>query len=157
MDNEYVNEKKQRLPRDRQVVSNYNSNFISQRKRDYSHLWRNGLLSLDDEQQTAIVTDDKHNLVVAAAGSGKTEVLITRIAYFKAREPDGIKPHRILVIAYQNKDVKQIKKRLDQQYGITGVNVKTFNGLGIDVLQRAGKMNDILEKNERPRIVKSIY
>jgi len=156
LDNEYIKEKKRRIEKSRQTVLGYNQGFIQQRKRDYSNLWNKGFLSLDDEQQTAVVTDDKHNLVVAAAGSGKTEVLITRIAYLIAREPDGIKPNRILVIAYQNKDVKQIEKRLDQQYGITGVNVRTFHGLGIDVLQRTSKMKNILDKNERPRIVKSI-
>ena len=157
LDNEYIEEKKRKIEKSRQKVLGYNKDFIQQRKRDYSNLWNKGFLSLDDEQQTAIVTDDKHNLVVAAAGSGKTEVLITRIAYLIAREPDGIKPSRILAVAYQNKDVKQIEKRLDQQYDITGVNVRTFHGLGIDVLQRTGKMKNILDKNERPRIVKGIY
>jgi DNA helicase IV len=36
----------------------------------------------------AIITDDKHNLVVAGAGSGKTEVLITRIAYLIKRKSE---------------------------------------------------------------------
>jgi len=104
LDSEYIDDKKKALERHRQTALDYNKNFINHRKKDYGYLWSKGLLSLDDEQQTAIVTDDKHNLVVAAAGSGKTEVLITRIAYLKAREPDGIKPNRILAIAYQNKE-----------------------------------------------------
>jgi len=157
LDNEYINERRKKLEKHRQIVFDYNKNFIEQRKKDYTPLWRcKGLLSLDDEQQTAIVTDDKHNLVVAAAGSGKTEVLITRIVYLIKRKPDNVKQHRILSIAYQNKDVKQIEKRLDR-YGITGVNVRTFHGLGIDILQRADKMRSILGKNERPRLVKGIY
>jgi len=154
---QYVSTKRVDLERFRQVILTYNKDFIRQRKKDYSYLWKKGLLSLDDEQQTAIVTDDKYNLVVAAAGSGKTEVLITRIAYLIAREPDGIKPNRILAIAYQNKDVKQIEDRLDGQYGITGVNVSTFHRLGIEVLKRSGNMKNILGKNERPRLIKRIY
>ena len=81
----------------------YNSEFVKQRKSDYRYLWSKGSMNLDDEQQTAIVTDDKYNLVVAAAGSGKTETLITRIAYLIKRKPDGIKPNRILAIAYQRR------------------------------------------------------
>jgi len=154
---EYILAEKEKLERLHDIIENYNRKFIEQRKKEYAYLWNKGLLSLDDEQQTAIVTDDKYNLVVAAAGSGKTEALITRIAYLKVREPDGVKPHRILAIAYQNKDVKQIEQRLEKQYGITGVNVRTFHGLGIDVLRRAGKMKSIIDKNERPRIVKSTY
>jgi len=156
LDNEYIDESRKKLEKSRQTVLDYNKGFIQKRKEDYISLWSLGLDSLDDEQQTAIITDDKHNLVVAAAGSGKTEVLITRIVYLIKRKPDTIKQHRILAIAYQNKDVKQIEKRLSK-YGITSVNVRTFHGLGIDILQRTGKMRSILGKNERPRIIKSIY
>ena len=156
---EFVFAKKEELERLRQIIRNYNRKFIEQRKRNYSYLWKKGLLSLDEEQQEAIITDDKHNLVVAAAGSGKTEVLITRIAYLIARKPDGVKPSRILAIAYQNKDVKQIEQRLRDRYGIRDVNVRTFHKLGIDILERAGKMKgiSILDPNEGPRLVKRIY
>jgi len=156
LDNEYLDESSKKLEKSRQTILDYNKDFIQKRKEDYSSLWSIGLDSLDDEQQTAIITDDKHNLVVAAAGSGKTKVLITRIAYLIKRKPDGIKPHRILAIAYQNKDVEQIEQRL-REYGITKVNVRTFHGLGIDILHLAGKMKNILDKNERPRIIKRIY
>jgi DNA helicase-4 len=156
LDNEYIDESRKKLEKSRQTVLDYNKNFIQKRKEDYGSLWSKGLDYLDDEQQTAIITDDKHNLVVAAAGSGKTEVLITRIVYLVKRKPDTIKQHRILAIAYQNKDVEQIEKRLSK-HGITSVNVRTFHGLGIDILQRTGKMRSILGKNERPRLVKEIY
>ena len=138
------------------TVIDYNRSFIQQRKKDYSYLWSKGNILLDDEQQTAIVTDEKYNLVVAAAGSGKTEVLITRIAYLTTRKPDGVNPNRVLAIAYQNKDVKQIEKRL-KQYGIFGVNVRTFHSLGLDILQEANRINKILNRTERPEIIKSIY
>ena len=156
---EFFFSKKGELERFRQIILNYNGKFIEQRKRDYSYLWKKGLLPLDEEQQEAIITDDKHNLVVAAAGSGKTEVLITRIAYLIARKPDGTEPSRILAIAYQNKDVKQIKHRLRDRYGIHDVNVRTFHKLGIDILEKAGKMKgiSILDQNERPRLVKRIF
>jgi DNA helicase-4 len=156
---EIVFAKKGELERLRQIILDYNRKFIEQRKRDYSYLWNKGLLSLDEEQQEAIITDDKHNLVVAAAGSGKTEVLITRIAYLIARKPDGVKPSRILAIAYQNKDVKQIEQRLRRRYDIKNVNVRTFHKLGMDILEKAGKMKgiSILDPNERPRLVKKIY
>jgi len=156
---EFVFSKKGELVRLRQIILNYNRKFIEQRKREYRYLWNKGLLSLDEEQQEAIITNDKHNLVVAAAGSGKTEVLITRIAYLIARKPDGVKPNRILAIAYQNKDVKQIEQRLHGRYDIRDVNVRTFHKLGIDILEKAGKMKgiSILDSNERPRLVKRIY
>jgi DNA helicase-4 len=139
-----------------ELISNYNQNFIQQRKKDYSYLWKKDKILLDDEQQTAVVTDDKYNLVVASAGAGKTEVLITRILYLTARKPDWVPPNKVLAIAYQNKDVKQIKRRLEK-CGIFGVTVRTFHSLGLDILKNAGKLEKTLQKNERPEIIKKIY
>ena len=73
------------------TLPKYNPNFIIKKKKEYQDLFKKGELTLDDDQQTAIITDDKHNLVVAGAGSGKTEVLITRIAYLIKRKSDTIK------------------------------------------------------------------
>jgi len=157
LDNQYLDQETRKLEEHREEILGYNKAFIEERKKKYNYLWSKGLLSLDNEQQTAIVTDDKHNLVVAAAGSGKTEVLITRIAYLKAREPDGVIPNRILAIAYQNKDVRQIEDRLKNQYGIDEVEVSTFHRLGISVLRKAGKMKSILGTNERTHMIKSIF
>ncbi|MEM3628048.1 MAG: UvrD-helicase domain-containing protein [Candidatus Bathyarchaeia archaeon] len=114
---------------------------------------------MDEEQKEAVVKDDKHNLVVAAAGSGKTEVLITRIAYLIERKPDGVKPNRILAIAFQDKARREIKQRLRSRYGISDVNVKTFHKLGKNILEKAGwriRHTDIVDENKFD-MVKKIY
>lgn len=143
-----------------QWIKSYNSKFVAQRKIDYKYLWSKGSISLDDEQQTAIVTDDKYNLVIAAAGSGKTEVLITRIAYLIQRKPDYVEPKRILAIAYQRKAKEQIEQRLWQRYGIQEVNVRTFHKLGKEILERSGKKierTDIIDENKKFGFVKSYF
>ena len=142
------------------TILDYNKNFIQQRKKDYNYLWNKGNILLDDEQQTAIVTDDKSNLVVAAAGSGKTEVLITRIAYLIKRKPDGVQPNRILAIAYQRKAKEQIEQRLLKRYEITDVNVQTFHKLGKDILEKSGKKierTDIIDENKKFGFIKSYF
>lgn len=143
-----------------EFISNYNQEFVEQRKSEYRHLWVKGDLSLDDEQQTAIVTDDKYNLVVAAAGSGKTEVLITRIAYLTLRKPDCIQSNRILAIAYQNKAKEEIENRLQRLYGLLDVNVRTFHKLGKDILERSGRnlnRTDIIDDNKKHAFVKYFF
>jgi len=88
---------------------------------------------------------------VAAAGSGKTEVLITRIAYLMQRKPDGTEPNKILAIAFQRKAMEQIKERLRQRYGIENVGVATFHKLGKDLLQQSGRKietTDIFNENK---------
>ena len=153
---DFINKINVRLSNSAQFALNYNQIFVQQRKKDYRHLWVKDNILLDDEQQTAIVTDEKNNLIVAGAGSGKTEVLITRIRYLVARVPDGILPNRILAIAYQNKDVKQIKRRLEK-HGVFGVHVKTFHSLGLDILEKAGISKENLEDRERKELIRTIY
>jgi len=156
----FISEKKRELKRIHQFILNYNKEFVEQRKKDYSYLWNKGLLSLDDEQQTAIVTDDKYNLVVAAAGSGKTEVLITRIAYLIARKPDSIQPRRILAIAYQRKAKEEIEQRLEDRYNIRNVNVRTFHKLGKDIQEETGRKfrhTDIINENKKHEIIQKIF
>lgn len=140
-------------------ISGYNRKFVERRKGEYQHLWATEQGVLDDEQQTAIVTDDKHNLVVAAAGAGKTEILTTRIAYLVKRKPDSVSPPRILAIAYQNKDVDQIKRRLGK-HGITGVYVHTFHKLGKNILEKSGETFshvDIIDDNKKHTIIDSLF
>jgi DNA helicase-4 len=158
LEREFISAQRKELEKHRQIIQSYNKDFIERRKREYSYLWNKGLCVLDEEQQEAIITDDKFNVVLAAAGSGKTETLITRIEYLIARKPDGIEPSRVLAIAYQNKDVKQIEQRLSS-YGIHEANVKTFHKLGLDILKRAGRLKNItiLDPNERPRLVRRLY
>jgi len=155
-----IEEKRKKLKQYFQTISDYNKNFIEQRKKDYRYLWNKGLLALDDEQQTAIITDDKHNLVVAAAGSGKTEALITRIAYLIARKPDGILPNRILAIAYQRKAKEEIEQRLRDRFNIKNVNVRTFHKLGKDILEETGRefrRTDIVDQNKKHEIIQKIF
>lgn len=123
-------------------VNTYNQVFVRQRKAKYAHLFTRDGIKLDDEQQTAIITDDKHNLVVAGAGSGKTEVLTTRIAYLVKRSPDTIYPNRILALAFQNKAAGEISERLKHRYKIN-VKVKTFHALGKEVLETASKIKGV--------------
>jgi len=160
LSNEYIIEQIRRVQKNLQEVLDYNRHFIEQRKREYSHLWNKGLITLDDEQQTAIVTDDKHNLVAAAAGSGKTETLITRIAYLIARKPDGVQAERILAIAYQRKAKEEIEQRLLNRYNIRNVNVRTFHKLGKDILEHAGKefpTTDIVNENKKHEIIQRVF
>jgi len=132
-------------------INEYNKEFIKKKKKEYAELFKRKHLILDDDQQTAVITDDKHNLVVAGAGSGKTEVLITRIAYLVKRKSDKIKPEKILALAFQNKAAEEIQKRLKERYKVESivpkdisltefskvdfVTIGTFHSLGNKIIQ----------------------
>lgn len=158
---EFASATKQTLQIHSVTILDYNKSFIGQRKRKYDYLFKKGNLSLDDEQQTAVITDDKYNLVIAGAGTGKTEVLITRIAYLINRKPDAVKADRILAITFQDKAKREVEERLRDRYKIGDVNVRTFHKLGKDILEKARnekiKHTDILDENKKFDIVKAIY
>ncbi len=92
--------------------------------------------SLNPKQKDAVLFCDGHELVLAGAGSGKTKVLTTKIAYL-IREK-GIPPRRILALTFTNKAAKEMKNRvellLDSNLG--GMEVSTFHAYGLRFLHR---------------------
>lgn len=120
----------------RDNITNFNTEFVERRKKDYDYLFKSVPFPLDDNQKNAVIKDDKHNLIVAGAGSGKTEVLTTRIAYLIERKPDTIEPDRILALAFQKNARLEMEERLKERFGLE-VNIKTFHALGYEILRLA--------------------
>jgi DNA helicase-4 len=118
-------------------IQSYNEEFVKRRKREYAPLFTKASVHLDDSQLDAIITDDQHNCVIACAGSGKTEVLINRIAYLVCRNPDTIDPNRVLALAFQRNAAREIEARLRERFSVS-VKVKTFHALGLEILRTAG-------------------
>ncbi len=155
-----ISSERKKLEEYQRFILNYNNEFIKQRKIEYNHLFNKENLSFDEEQKDAVIIDDKYNLIVAGAGSGKTEVLITRIAYLIQRKPNTVPSKRILAIAYQRKAKEEIEQRLQDRYKITDVNVTTFHKLGKDILEKTGRKirhTDIIDENKKHDIIKAIF
>lgn len=83
--------------------------------------------TLDNEQTAATIMSDNHNLVVAAAGSGKTRVLTARIALLV---DSGVEPDSILALAYTKDAAHEMEERLQRQFGIESAKVKTIHSFG---------------------------
>jgi DNA helicase-4 len=113
--------------------TNYNTHYVQRKIEQYQSFFDKAPFPLDEQQKKAIVTDETHNLVVAGAGSGKTEVLTTRIGYLVERKPHSVNPENILALAYQNKARSEIAERLKSRYNLD-VKIKTFHALGLEIL-----------------------
>lgn len=89
----------------------------------------NLLENLNKEQKEAVQTVTGPLLILAGAGSGKTKVLTTRIAYMIKQ---GVKPQNILAVTFTNKAAKEMKARLGSMIGENVVKymwVGTFHGI----------------------------
>ena len=91
-----------------------------------NELW----LSLNDKQKEAVALPNKHVLTLAGAGTGKTKMLISRIA---ALISDGdIEAHEILAVTFTNKATDEMKSRILKELHILSTGQKSdysrFNG-----------------------------
>jgi len=87
------------------------------------------LAGLNPEQLAAVTLPPQHALILAGAGSGKTRVLTTRIAWLISTGQVG--PHGILAVTFTNKAAKEMLTRLSAMLPINtrGMWIGTFHGL----------------------------
>lgn len=90
-------------------------------------------------QQQAVLMNNDHNLILAGAGSGKTSVLSARVSYLL--QSHQAQPEQILLVAFGRHAAQEMKLRLDTKLGSAAANVsvKTFHGLGLDIIKHVEK------------------
>lgn len=108
----------------------------------------NLLENLNKEQVEAVKTTKGPLLILAGAGSGKTKVLTTRIAYMIQ---NGVRPRNILAVTFTNKAAKEMKERIGKIIGEDTVKymwVGTFHGIcGRILRENIDKYNTTTGKN----------
>ncbi|MFN4324946.1 MAG: UvrD-helicase domain-containing protein [Azonexus sp.] len=87
------------------------------------------LAKLNPPQRQAVTLPPVHGLILAGAGSGKTRVLTTRIAWLISTGQVG--PHGILAVTFTNKAAKEMTARLSSlvPINVRGMWIGTFHGL----------------------------
>lgn len=117
---------------------------------------------LNEAQRQAVCAPPDPLLVLAGAGSGKTRVLVHRIAWLIRVE--GISPHGILAVTFTNKAAAEMRGRIEQLLGLpaSGLWVGTFHGLAHRLLRahwrEAGlpQTFQILDSDDQLRVVKRV-
>lgn len=118
--------------------------------------------SLNEMQKKAVVKTDGPLLVLAGAGSGKTKVLTTKIAYLI--EQMHINPYNILAITFTNKAAREMKDRIKNMLGMlaNSIQISTFHSFGLTIVrENAEKLNlksnfTILDSEDSLTIIKKI-
>ena len=101
------------------------------------------LKGLNEQQKEAVMHKDGPCLVIAGAGSGKTKVLTTRIAYLIDQ---GVPSYSILAITFTNKAAREMKERLEKIVPDNNTFVGTFHSFGLRLV-RENYMHLGLERN----------
>lgn len=91
--------------------------------------------NLNNKQKEAVLYNDGPLLILAGAGSGKTKVLTTKIAYLI--EEKNISPYQILAITFTNKAAMEMKERIHNLIGSTARNIQisTFHSFGLKLIR----------------------
>ncbi|MGF2734342.1 DNA helicase II [Marinobacter sp. DUT-1] len=125
---------------------------------DVSHI----IDPLNDAQREAVTAQNDHLLVLAGAGSGKTRVLVHRIAWLMT--VDRVPPTAILAVTFTNKAAKEMRYRVEQMMQIPtrGLWIGTFHGIAHRLLrahwQDAGLPENfqVLDSDDQLRLIKRV-
>lgn len=120
------------------------------------------LKGLNERQQEAVTAPLGNALVLAGAGSGKTRVLVSRIAWLIEKEQ--LAPESILAVTFTNKAAGEMRARLNSLLSVPliGLWVGTFHGLCHRLLRRhfrEAKLPEqfhILDSEDQARIIKRV-
>ena len=119
------------------------------------------LEKLNEEQIKPVLQTEGPVLVFAGAGSGKTRVLTTRIAYLI--EKKNVSADGILAVTFTNKAAKEIKERLSFIDDVDRIWIYTFHGMCVRILRMyADEANiksnfSIYSETERNNIIKKSF
>jgi len=103
-------------------------------------------MSLDQQQQAAVKTDSRRALVLAGAGSGKTRVLIERIAHLI--EEKKASPYEVMAFTFTRRAAGEIKTRLHERIGGAAyrVTLGTMHALALSMINRFGDVIGLKSK-----------
>ncbi|WP_462170732.1 DNA helicase II [Pseudoalteromonas xiamenensis] len=117
---------------------------------------------LNDKQREAVAAPLQNMLVLAGAGSGKTRVLVHRIAWLMQVEQSS--PYSILAVTFTNKAAKEMRSRVEAtlQGPVSGMWIGTFHGLSHRILRQHHKEANlpesfqVLDSDDQVRMIRRL-
>nr|WP_294779127.1 UvrD-helicase domain-containing protein [uncultured Flavobacterium sp.] len=114
-------------------IAKYNQNYVNIQK-DKLRLYFDNIegKKLDEQQRSALITDEYSNLIIAGAGSGKTLTILGKVQYLI--EQKNISPDNILLLSFTQKTVEELNERLKKME--LGAEATTFHKLGYGIIKK---------------------
>ena len=106
---------------------------------------------LNPAQRSAVTAPPTSMLVLAGAGSGKTRVLIHRIAWLM--QVEQVSPNSILAVTFTNKAAREMRGRIETllNFPAGGMWMGTFHGLAHRLLRRHAMVDQCPKRRRHPR------
>ena len=117
---------------------------------------------LNDAQRQAVTAPSQAMLVLAGAGSGKTRVLVHRIAW--QIQVEGLSAHSILAVTFTNKAAKEMRGRIEDLLNVSAHTlwIGTFHGIAHRLLRRHAKEAklpetfQVMDSGDQLRVIKRL-
>ncbi len=117
---------------------------------------------LNDAQRLAVTAPSQAMLVLAGAGSGKTRVLVHRIAW--QIQVEGLPAHSILAVTFTNKAAKEMRGRIENLLNLPAqaLWIGTFHGIAHRLLRRHAKEAklpetfQVMDSGDQLRVIKRL-
>ena len=122
-----------------------NREFIKREQRKQYKIEGN---ALDPQQIAAVVACEDAALFLAPAGSGKSASLLAKVEYLMGDL--GIPPKQVLVIAFTNKVVAELKERVKG----SGVEIRTFHSLGNKIIKQHSEGRKLISEAQMVKFFK---
>jgi len=117
---------------------------------------------LNDAQRQAVTAPSQAMLVLAGAGSGKTRVLVHRIAW--QIQVEGVSAHSILAVTFTNKAAREMRGRIEELLNMSAQSmwIGTFHGIAHRLLRRHAKQAklpetfQVMDSADQLRVIKRL-
>jgi len=114
----------------KEKIDKYNENFIEKESEKILPFLNNLGIESNNDQRRAIACGEDKNLIIAGAGTGKTQTILGKVAYLcRVRK---IKPEGILLLSFTKKATQELKDRINKID--SKLHINTFNSLGYFVI-----------------------
>ncbi|MDY6419486.1 MAG: UvrD-helicase domain-containing protein [Succinivibrio dextrinosolvens] len=117
-----------------QIKKEYEESILQKHKDFFDHAEKNPLTK---KQRLAVIRNNDFNLVLAAAGTGKTSVMVAKALYLMKYH--DVKSDELLILAYNKNAANELQNRIKERAEILGLNqeppqILTFHALGRKIL-----------------------
>lgn len=126
-------------------IDDYNRQLVKSERAQWADFFKNVEKSpLTDEQQIAAIVHENRNLLVAAAGSGKSSTLVAKVGY--ALKKGYVRPEEVLALAFNDDAAKELSGRLEKRLKLP-IKAQTFHSLGNEIIKKTLGRKGLLKSN----------